>query len=132
MGLVDLTLRGQLRTVVCEEYSEQARRFGCTNFVPPGLRSFLNRFLRDAGALSIAVDYSCGKIVNTMSKSVPESHYERQTGENLDRALSDMLYALRKPLKLTATLKRRALKNRAGEKSMFVEHRPATASLKGG
>jgi hypothetical protein len=23
-----LTLRGQLRTVVCEEYSEQARRFG--------------------------------------------------------------------------------------------------------
>jgi hypothetical protein len=23
MGLVDLTLRGQLRTVVCEEYSEK-------------------------------------------------------------------------------------------------------------
>lgn len=50
-----------------------------------------------------------------MSKSVPESYYERQMGENLDQALSDMLDALRKPLKLTATLKRRALKNRADE-----------------
>jgi hypothetical protein len=69
-------------------------------------------------------------IVNIMSKPVPESYYERQTGENLDQALSGMLDALRKPLKLTATLKRRALKNRADEKSTLVEDRPTTASLK--
>jgi hypothetical protein len=66
------------------------------------------------------------RIVNVMSKSVPAPCRERWTTEDLDQGLSNMLDSLRKPLKLTATLKRRALKNKAGEKSADVKARPAT------
>jgi hypothetical protein len=40
--------------------------------------------------------------------------------DNPDQALKGMLMALRKPLKLTATLKRRALKNKITGKSAIV------------
>jgi len=64
------------------------------------------------------------EIVNFMSKSEP--YREQRTIEDLDQGLSNMLDSLRKPLKLTATLKRRALKNKAGEKSAAVKARLAT------
>ena len=47
-----------------------------------------------------------------MLKPAPTTDCDRQATDNLDQALSGMLDALRKPLKLTATLKRRALKNK--------------------
>jgi hypothetical protein len=55
-----------------------------------------------------------------MPKLAPTSYSEQQTTGNLDQALSGMLDAMRKPLKLTATLKRRALK-RKGRKSELVD-----------
>jgi hypothetical protein len=51
-----------------------------------------------------------------MSKSALEPYFEPQTTHKLDLGLSAMLDSLRKPPKLTATLKRRALKNKAGKK----------------
>jgi hypothetical protein len=57
-----------------------------------------------------------------MAKLTP-TYRERQTTNNLDQSLSDMLDALRKPLKLTATLKRRALKSKAGERSVLGDPR---------
>ncbi len=66
-----------------------------------------------------------------MSKQAPASYCERQTADNLDQVLSGMLDALRKPLKMTATLKRRALKNKAAGKSTLVEANQATEVLKG-
>jgi len=66
-----------------------------------------------------------------MSKSEPVPYFEPQTTDNLDLGLSGMLDSLRKPLKLTATLKRRALKTKAGEKSMRAEARAATEASKG-
>lgn len=66
-----------------------------------------------------------------MSKSEPVPYFEPQTTDNLDLGLSAVLDSLRKPLKLTATLKRRALKTKAGEKSILAEARPATEASKG-
>jgi hypothetical protein len=48
------------------------------------------------------------------------SGYFQQTRDNVDQALEGMLDALRKPLKPTATLKRRALKSKATGKSAIV------------
>jgi hypothetical protein len=55
-------------------------------------------------------------VVYIMSRLAPKKHCERQATDNFDRSLSDMLDGLRKPPKLTATLKRRALKNKVVEK----------------
>jgi hypothetical protein len=66
-----------------------------------------------------------------MSKPAQGPYCERQTTDNLDQVLSGMLDALRKPLKMTATLKRRALKSKAAGKSVLVEVDPATEVLKG-
>jgi hypothetical protein len=65
-----------------------------------------------------------------MSKPEPVPYFEPQTTDNLDLRLSGMLDSLRKPLKLTATLKRRALKNKAGEKSTRAEATPETKASK--
>jgi len=59
--------------------------------------------------------------VRVMSKLVPTKYCERQATENFDQALSGMLGALRKPFKLTATLKQRALKNKPAEKNRRSE-----------
>jgi hypothetical protein len=101
-------------------------------FVKSGLRSFLNRFLQDAGAWSLwLLIIHAKESVSVMPKPAPASYCERKTTDNLDQALSGMLDALRKPLKMTATLKRRALKNKAAGKSTLVEVNPATEVLKG-
>ena len=71
-----------------------------------------------------------GKIM-VMSKSAPEPYFEPQTTDNLDLGLGGMLASLRKPLKLTATLKRRALKNKAGGKSTLAKAKPAAEASKG-
>ncbi len=52
-----------------------------------------------------------------MSKLLSTKSGQRQATDNFDQDLSGMLDALRKPLKLTATLKRRALKNKASGKN---------------
>jgi hypothetical protein len=64
---------------------------------------------------------SCEWGVYFMSRLMPKKSGERPATNNLDRALSDMLDALRKPQKLTATLKRRALKNKIGGKNVLSE-----------
>jgi len=63
-------------------------------------------------------------MVGVMLKSGPALFRERQTTNNLDQGSRAMLDALRKPLKLTAALKRRALKKKVGIKSALVEARP--------
>jgi len=50
---------------------------------------------------------------DAMAKPVPKICGEPQAANELDQRLKDLLNALRKPLKLTATLQRRALKNKA-------------------
>jgi hypothetical protein len=55
-----------------------------------------------------------------MTKPASSGYWEQQTSDNLDQALKGMLMALRKPLKLTATLKRRALKNKIAGKPAIV------------
>jgi hypothetical protein len=65
-----------------------------------------------------------------MSKREPVPYFEPQTTDNLDLRLGSMLDSLRRPLKLTATLKRRALKNKACEKSTRAEATPETEAAK--
>jgi hypothetical protein len=48
-----------------------------------------------------------------MSKRGPTRYCERQVTESFDQVSRGMLDALRKPLKLTATLKRRSLRKKA-------------------
>jgi hypothetical protein len=62
-----------------------------------------------------------GEDVCTMPRPEPTTYRGRQTKDNLDQALSSMLDALRKPSKLTATLKRRALKYRTAGKPVIVD-----------
>jgi hypothetical protein len=57
---------------------------------------------------------------HVMSKPAPTIYREGQTPSSFDPALSSMLDALRKPSKLTATLKRRALKNKVSRKSATI------------
>jgi hypothetical protein len=71
------------------------------------------------------------EIMYVMSKQAPVPYFEPQTTDNLDLGLSGMPESLRKPLKLTATLKRRALKTKAGEKSTLAGARLATEASKG-
>jgi hypothetical protein len=71
-----------------------------------------------------------GGIMHVMSKLVPESYFDPQTTDNLDLGLGGLLDSLRKPSKLTATLKRRALKKKAGGKSTLDEARPAAEVFK--
>jgi hypothetical protein len=59
-------------------------------------------------------------------KSEPASYRERQTINDLDEGSRALLDALRRPLKLTAALKRRALKKKADVKSTLVEVMPPT------
>jgi hypothetical protein len=59
--------------------------------------------------------------VYAMPRPQPMTYCGPQTKDNLDQMLSGMLDALRKPPKLTATLKRRALKNKATRKSVAVD-----------
>jgi hypothetical protein len=65
-------------------------------------------------------------MVGVMLKSEPASYRERQTINDLDQGSRTLLDALRRPLKLTAALKRRALKKKADIKSTLVEVIPAT------
>lgn len=58
-----------------------------------------------------------------MTKSPLATGCEPQTSKTPE-ALNDLLVAQRKQLKLTATLKRRALKNKANEKSVIVSSHP--------
>jgi len=51
--------------------------------------------------------------VYAMAKPVPTTCGEQQAANELDQRLKDLLNALRKPVKPTATLQRRALKNKA-------------------
>jgi len=48
-----------------------------------------------------------------MTKPVPITSGEQLAANKPDQHLNDLLSALRKPVKLTATLRRRALKNKA-------------------
>jgi hypothetical protein len=50
-----------------------------------------------------------------MSKSVATMHSGRRPAEDFDQPVTCALDALPKPLKLTATQKRRALKKRVGK-----------------
>jgi hypothetical protein len=59
----------------------------------------------------LAVD-NHAKIWSVMPESEPPAYIGRQTIDNLDLTLRSRLDALRKPLKLTATLKRRALRDK--------------------
>jgi hypothetical protein len=61
--------------------------------------------------------------MHVMSKLEP--YFGPQTTDSLDLGLGGMLDALRKPSKLTATLRRRALKKKAGGKSTHAEAGPA-------
>jgi hypothetical protein len=60
------------------------------------------------------------EVGRAMIKPASSEYCEQQTRDNLDHALKGKLNAPRKPLKLTATLKRRALKNKVIGKSMNV------------
>ena len=60
-----------------------------------------------------------------MSKPAPTTY-------DFDQGLSGALDALRKPLKLTATLKRRALRNKAPEKVAIIGCRRASAARAAG
>jgi hypothetical protein len=53
-----------------------------------------------------------------MLKSTPTTYCEQRETDNADQALRGMLDTLRKPLKLTATLRRRALKRKVDGKSV--------------
>jgi hypothetical protein len=66
--------------------------------------------------LQLLLKLMCG-VVYIMSRLGPKKYCEPQITDNSDRALSEMLDALRKPLKLTATLKRRALRNKIAGKT---------------
>jgi hypothetical protein len=70
----------------------------------------------DVPATTCAVEDVCA-----MPRPEPTTHCGPQTKDHLDQVLSSMLDALRKPPKLTATLKRRALKNKAAGKSVTVD-----------
>jgi hypothetical protein len=50
-----------------------------------------------------------------MSKPAPMRYSEQDVRTRFDRALNDALSAPRKPLMMTATLKRRALKKKLGK-----------------
>jgi hypothetical protein len=63
-----------------------------------------------------------------MSKPGPTAYHEQRTTKDTDQAWSGMLDALRKPLKLTATLKRRALKTKTGGKSVLDLSKPAAGA----
>jgi hypothetical protein len=69
-------------------------------------------------------------MVGVMLKSEPVLYRERQATNDIDQTSRAMLDALRKPLKLTAALKRRALKKKVGVKSTLVEVVPATEAGK--
>ncbi|MGA2056319.1 MAG: hypothetical protein ABSG88_13500 [Bradyrhizobium sp.] len=71
------------------------------------------------------------QMVGVMLKSEPASYRERQTINDLDQESRALLDALRRPLKLTAALKRRALKKKANVKSTLVEVMLATEAGKG-
>jgi len=64
--------------------------------------------------------------MHVMSKLAPEPYFDPQTTDNLDLGLGGLLASLRKPSKLTATLKRRALKKKAGGNTTLVEAMPAS------
>jgi hypothetical protein len=55
-----------------------------------------------------------------MTKPASTTECEQQTTDDFDQVLNGMLSSLRKPSKLTATLKRRALKNKAKGKSAII------------
>jgi hypothetical protein len=56
-----------------------------------------------------------------MPRTEPTTCCGLQTKDDIDQRLSSMLEALRKPPKLTATLKRRALKHKATGKSVIAD-----------
>ena len=75
---------------------------------------------------SLAINIHSGGIMHVMSKLAPEPYFDPQTTDNLDLGLGGLLASLRKPSKLTATLKRRALKKKADGNTTLVEARPAS------
>jgi hypothetical protein len=72
-------------------------------------------------AHDVPVTTHAGEDVCAMPRPEPTTYCGPQTKDNLDQALSSILDALRKPSKLTATLKRRALKHRTGGKPVIVD-----------
>jgi hypothetical protein len=62
-----------------------------------------------------------------MTKPASSGYCGQQASDHLDHALKSKLDVLRKPLKLTATLKRRALKNKVAG-NMAIVSPPATAN----
>jgi hypothetical protein len=50
-----------------------------------------------------------------MTKTAPTRYNERDARTRFDRVLNDALSAPRKPLQMTATMKRRALKKKLGK-----------------
>jgi hypothetical protein len=58
--------------------------------------------------------------VSVMAKPVPTTYDKRRAANELDQRSKDLLGALRKPLKPTATLRRRALKNKTAVTSTTV------------
>jgi hypothetical protein len=67
--------------------------------------------------MSRAIAKSGEGAVGIMSKPVPAKDRKPHAADNLDQAISGRHDPLRKPLKLTATLKRRALKNKVAGKN---------------
>jgi hypothetical protein len=61
-----------------------------------------------------------------MIEPTSPEHCEQQSKDNADQALQGILNDLRKPLKLTATLKRRALKNKVGKSAIVSQSRRST------
>jgi hypothetical protein len=82
--------------------------------------SLWTSFLSKAGAYTSPTGNSVNEVEGAMTKPASLGYCEQQATENLDQAMERMRNVLRKPLKLTATLKRRALKNRAAGKPVIV------------
>jgi hypothetical protein len=62
------------------------------------------------------------RIGRFMTKPLPKKYIETEAKARFDKTPGDALMALYRPLKMTATMKRRALKKRPS-KPEFVAHR---------
>jgi hypothetical protein len=100
---------------VCEVF-DHGKKVGAT--LPRGLAVIVEQiFVRCLRMMPWLSQTQTSEGVYVMSKPTYAIYCGRQTRGNVDQALSGMLDAVRKPSKLTATLKRRALKNKAPRKS---------------
>jgi hypothetical protein len=75
---------------------------------------FIERLILRSGCMMLFLRATkVSKWGRAMAKPVPTKCVELQTANELDQRSKDLLSDLRKPLKPTATLRRRALKNKA-------------------